>query len=84
MVDPTTTILRGQDLVLVPIVGTYVELRYIEHFSANESHHFEGMVCTHWSLLVENPLHKPWYQKIPTNGEGPICYTKSKPFNIGR
>ena len=41
------------DLVLVPNVGTYVELHYIEHFSAKKCHNFEGVVSTLCITLVQ-------------------------------
>ena len=40
------------DLVLVPNVGTYVDLHYIEHFSAKKCHQFEGIVCALWRVMV--------------------------------
>ena len=42
----------GQDLVLVPTLGTYIEWHYINHFSANKFQHFEGTGRTLWSVLV--------------------------------
>ena len=38
--------------VLVPTVGTYVELRYIQYFRLNKSQKFEGISCAPWILLV--------------------------------
>ena len=43
---------NGQDLVLVPNVGTYVELCYIEDFSVNKYQHFEGMGHAFWVILL--------------------------------
>ena len=43
---------NGQALVLVPNVGTYVELCYIEDFSVNKYKHFEGMGHTFWVIML--------------------------------
>ena len=42
----------SQSLVLFPTKVTYVELCYIEHFSANKSDKFEGIGLTLWSVMV--------------------------------
>ena len=45
-------VFKGRDLVLVPTVGTYIELRYIKHFSAKKCQNFEGTGLTIWGVLV--------------------------------
>ena len=39
-------VFKGQYIVLVPTVGTYIELSYIKHVSVNKCQHFEGIVLT--------------------------------------
>ena len=50
--QPDYHLIFGQALVLVPTVGTYVEWHYIDHFSANKCHHFEGKGHNLWRVLV--------------------------------
>ena len=33
-------VFKGKAVVLVPTIGTYVELHYIDDFSANKNQHF--------------------------------------------
>ena len=37
---------------LVPTIVTYVELRYIEHFSSNRCQHLKGLGRALWNVLV--------------------------------
>ena len=52
MVNLITTVFKGQDLALVPTIGSSVELYYIEHFSVNKCKKFEGTVRTLSSVMV--------------------------------
>ena len=45
-------VFKARDIVLDPTVVPYTELRYIEDFSTDKFHHFEGMAHTLCSLLV--------------------------------
>ena len=41
--NPTMAVFKGQYIVLVSAVGTYIDSRYIKHFSTNKCHHFDWM-----------------------------------------
>ena len=45
-------VFKGQALLPVPRIVTYIELRYIRYFNMVECHHYGGMVCALWSLMV--------------------------------
>ena len=42
MFNLITTVIKCQDLVLFTIIGSYVELCYIEKFSVNKCHNLKG------------------------------------------
>ena len=45
-------------LVLVYIVGTYVELLYLEKLILKKCQKFEGVLCTLWSVIVTSNILK--------------------------
>ena len=74
-------VFKGRDLVLVPTVGTYIELRYIKHFSAKKCQNFEGMGRAPLELMLWCYLtHQRASQVFPTGVE--VDFSREKKSQI--